>query len=80
MFDEADDTWHVRRVAGRSHDDEFAGTLAADLRMLQVALVAIAGFTYVAISNCQDGFVGSRFLITVGGACRETYGLPGAHC
>ena len=55
-------------MAGRSADDEFGSTLDNDLMLLNIALLAIGIFTYAAISDWQNGCVGSRFLITVGGA------------
>lgn len=69
----ADSTWHVRRFAQRSFEDEFAGTLQGDLFMLQIALVAIVIYTYLAISNWRDGIVGSRLLLTAGGALELVY-------
>ena len=38
------------------------------LCVMQIALVAIIIFTYVAITVWQDGCVGSRLLLTLGGA------------
>ena len=72
-MDKADDTWHVQRMAGRSPDDEFGSTLDNDLMLLNVALLAIGLFTYVAISDWQNGFVGSRFLLTIGGTAPAMY-------
>lgn len=74
-LDDEDAGWHVHRAAGRSADDEFGGTVLADMLLLQVALIAIALFTFISISNWQDGCVGSRFLLTVGGG-RLTPLLP----
>lgn len=65
--DEADGIWHVRRLADRSFDDEFGGTIQNDLALLQIAIVCIVVYTYLAISNPRDGIVGSRLMLTFGG-------------
>lgn len=70
-LDEADSVWHVQRRAVRSFDDEFGSTLDSDLQLLQVAIIAIIVFTYAAISVWQDGCVGSRSLLTIGGTAHH---------
>ena len=52
---------------GRSFDDEWASTVDNDVALLNAALFAIGLFSYVAISDWQDGCVGSRVLLTFGG-------------
>lgn len=65
--DNADSVWHVRRLADRSFNDEFGGTIENDLALLQIAIVCIVVYTYLAISNQRDGIVGSRMMLTFGG-------------
>jgi hypothetical protein len=58
----------VERLAARSFDDEFGGTINNDLFLLQAAIAGIILYTYIAVSDCRDGCVGSRLLLTLGGA------------
>eukprot|EP00892_Ulva_mutabilis_P011135 jgi/Ulvmu1/8394/UM042_0101.1 len=80
---EADDTYTIARFTSRSFEDEFGSTLDGDLQLLQVAIIGIAVYTYIAISNSRDGFVGSRFALTIGGllniglAVAAAYGFGG---
>lgn len=64
---EADETYTLARFTSRSFEDEFGSTLDGDLQLLQVAIIGIAVYTYIAISNCRDGCVGSRLALTIGG-------------
>lgn len=63
--------YSIERLAGRSFDDEFGGTINNDVTLLQAAIFGIAIYTAIAISNCRDGCVGSRVLLTIGGAPPE---------
>lgn len=80
---EADSTYTIARFTARSFEDEFGGTIDGDLQLLQVAIIGIALYTYIAISNCRDGCVGSRLALTIGGllniglAVVAAYGLGG---
>lgn len=73
---EADETYTLARFTSRSFEDEFGSTLDGDLQLLQVAIIGIAVYTYIAISNCRDGCVGSRLALTIGGTPPP---LPCAH-
>lgn len=64
---EADEVHSISRFATRSFEDEFGSTIEGDLRLLQVAIVGILLYTYVAISDWRNGLVGSRFVLTMGG-------------
>lgn len=66
--DEATEEFEITRLAGRSFDDEFGSTIDNDVLLLQAAILGIAIYTVLAISNCRDGCVGSRVLLTIGGA------------
>lgn len=66
--DGADGVHGVARFATRSFEDEFGSTIEGDIQLLQIAIVGILLYTYAAISNCRDNRVGSRFVLTVGGA------------
>ena len=63
--------YSIERFASRSFDDEFGGTIDNDVTLLQAAIFGIAVYTAIAISNCRDGCVGSRVLLTIGGAPPE---------
>eukprot|EP00892_Ulva_mutabilis_P011129 jgi/Ulvmu1/8389/UM042_0096.1 len=81
--DEADEVHSIARFAMRSFADEFGSTIDGDLRLLQVAIIGILLYTYIAISDCRNGLVGSRFVLTMGGlaniglAVAAAYGLGG---
>lgn len=64
---ESDATFTIARFTSRSFEDEFGSTIDGDLQLLQVAIIGIALYTYIAISNCRDGCVGSRLALTIGG-------------
>eukprot|EP00892_Ulva_mutabilis_P011134 jgi/Ulvmu1/8393/UM042_0100.1 len=80
---EADAVYTVARFTTRSFEDEFGSTIDGDLQLLQVAIIGIVVYTYVAISNSRDGFVGSRLALTIGGllniglAVLAAYGFGG---
>ena len=72
--DEAAPEYEIARLATRSFDDEFGSTIDNDVLLLQAAIFGIAAYTYIAISNCRDGCVGSRALLTIGGVPRAHAG------
>ena len=65
---DATSAFRIDRLAGRSFSDEFGGTIDNDIALLQAAIIAIAIYTYIAISDCRNGCVGSRAALTLGGA------------
>lgn len=71
---DADETFTIARFTTRSFEDEFGSTIDGDLQLLQVAIIGIALYTYIAISNCRDGCVGSRLALTIGGS--PSFWLP----
>lgn len=60
--------YKIARRADRSFGDEFGSTLNGDIKLMQVAIMAIAVYTWFAISDSKNGCVGSRLLLTFGGA------------
>jgi hypothetical protein len=66
--------YKIARQAERSFSDEFDSTLNGDIRLMQLAVLAIAVYTWVAISDSKNGCVGSRFLLTFGGAPAQPAG------
>lgn len=67
-------------ITCRSFDDEFGGTIDNDVALLQAAIIGIAIYTIIAISNCRDGCVGGRVLLTIGGALRRVHAAPSCVC
>ena len=68
---DATSAFRIGRLAGRSFSDEFGGTIDNDVALLQAAIIAIAVYTHIAISNCRNGCVGSRAALTFGGALQQ---------
>jgi hypothetical protein len=63
----ATEEYVISRLAGRSFEDEFGGTIDSDLALLQVAIVAVVLYTVIALSDCKDAWVGRRATLTWAG-------------
>jgi hypothetical protein len=69
--DESDATYAIERLAERSVDDELGATIDHDLMLLNIAIVGVGLYTFVALSRLRDGFIGMRLTLTVRGTSSQ---------
>lgn len=59
--------YDILRVAYRSFEDEFSRTINDDLQLLNVAIILLLIYTITMMSRWSEGWVGFRFLLSLGG-------------